>query len=386
MSGMPAASLWAWADIRRRPWSLLGLAVLVALPIGFSIALVAGALRAGSSVDRYAESTALADVVAFIDGEPDAATLDRLAADPRITRVDRSNPVVIVAEPIQAGESAFALVGTADNPAGGFAAPMLLAGRYPSADAVAEIVVNERAADTYGLEVGMRAPLSGLVSFDSWEARQLGEATIVGIVRTPFDLVHDPSTEFLVIAGPGFLDGGWTELARPGTILFLHLGDRDDVAGVVSDLSTVVEGDVRPVADLLSTAERAADLQRRGLVVAGLVVAAVGLLVIAQAVARHLAGRAADKDVLAAIGLTRGERRGAATLCLAPGLLAGVVGGLALGHRPVAVAAAGHASACRPIHWHPRRTDRPGHRLRRGLADGRGGDGDGDLEVAPPGA
>ena len=331
MSGMPAASLWAWADIRRRPWSLLGLAVLVALPIGFSLALVAGALRAGSSVDRYAESTALADVVAFIDGEPDAATLDRLAADPRITRIDRSNPVVIVAEPIEAGESAFALVGTADNPAGGFAAPMLLAGRYPSADAVDEIVVNERAADTYGFEVGMQAPLSGLVSFGSWEARQLGEATIVGIVRTPFDLVHDPSTEHLVIAGPGFLDGGWTELARPGTILFLHVGDRDDVAAVVSDLSTVVDGDVRPAADLLSTAERAADLQRRGLLVAGGVVAAVGLLVIAQAVARHLAGRVRRQGRAGSNRPhPRRAQRGAAALCLAPGLLAGMVGGLVL--------------------------------------------------------
>ena len=183
----------------------------------------------------------------------------------------------------------------------------------------------------------MRAPLSGLVSFDSWEARPLGEATIVGIVRTPFDLVHDPSTEHLVIAGPGFLDGDWTELARPGTILFLHLGDRDDVAAVVSDLSTVVEGDVRPVDDILSTAERAADLQRRGLVVAGAVVAAVGLLVISQGVARHLAGRSADKDVLAAIGLTRGERCVAAASCLAPGLLAGMVGGLvvAIGLSPL---------------------------------------------------
>ena len=170
---------------------------------------------AGSSVDRYAESTALADVVAFIDGEPERPLLDRLAADPRITAIDRSNPVVIVAEPIEAGESGFALVGTADAPAGGFAAPMLLAGRYPSADAATEIVVNERAAQTYGFEVGMRAPLSGLVSFESWEARQLGEATIVGIVRTPFDLVDDPSTESLVIAGPGFLDGGWGNSPAP---------------------------------------------------------------------------------------------------------------------------------------------------------------------------
>ena len=42
MSGMPAASLWAWADIRRRPWSLLALAVLVALPIGFSLPSLPG--------------------------------------------------------------------------------------------------------------------------------------------------------------------------------------------------------------------------------------------------------------------------------------------------------------------------------------------------------
>ena len=88
---------------------------------------------------------------------------------------------------------------------------MLLAGRYPSADAVDEIVVNERAADAYGFEVGMQAPLSGLVSFGSWEARQLGDATIVGIVRTPFDLVHDLSTEHLVHRRTGiprrWLDG-----------------------------------------------------------------------------------------------------------------------------------------------------------------------------------
>ena len=62
----------------------------------------------------------------------------------------------------------------------------------------------------------------------------------------------------------------------------------------------------------------------------GRVVAAVGLLVISQGIARHLAGRSADKEVLEAIGLTRGERSVAAGSCLAPGLLAGMVGGLVL--------------------------------------------------------
>ena len=35
-------------------------------------------------------------------------------------------------------------------------------------------------------------------------AVELGEAEIVGIVRLPFDLVDDPSTEALMIAGPDF--------------------------------------------------------------------------------------------------------------------------------------------------------------------------------------
>ena len=81
---------------------------------------------------------------------------------------------------------------------------------------------------------------------------------------------------------------------------------------------------------MLSTAERAASLQRRGLLLAGGVVAAAGMLVIAQAVARHLAVRSEDSDVLASIGLTRGERWKAATLSVAPALAAGAVIGAAL--------------------------------------------------------
>ena len=328
-NAMMAAALWAWSDIRRRHWSLLALAAVVALPVGFSLALVAGAQRAGASVDRFVESTGLADVVVFTGGEPGPDVLERIAADRRVTALERTNTVVIVPSPMELGESGFALVGTDELPVGGLRSPMLLAGRYPSAGAATEIMVNERAAQKYGFEVGMRAPLTGLVSFDSWEARPVGEATIVGIVRTPFDLVDDPSTESFAIAGPRFIEGDWGELARPGTILWLHLDDRGDIGAVVSDLSTIVDGDVRGTADMLSTAERAASLQRRGLLLAGGVVAAAGV-VVAQAVARHLAVRSEDSDVLASIGLTRGERWKAATLSVAPALAAGAVIGTAL--------------------------------------------------------
>jgi hypothetical protein len=334
---MRASALWAWSDLRHRRWSLLALAALVALPVGFSLALVAGAQRAGSSIDRFVASTDLADVVVFTGGEPGTEVLDRIAADRRIAALDRTNTVVIGPSPMEIGESGFALVGTDGAPVGGLVSPMLLSGRYPHADAATEIMVNERAAQKYGFVVGMRAPLSGLVSFGSWDSRALGEATIVGIVRTPFDLVDDPSTESFAIAGPGFLDGEWRELARPGTILWLHLHDHGDVGAVVSELSTIVDGDVRGASDLLSTGERAAGLQRRGLLLAGGIVAAAGILVVAQAVARHLAARSGDSDVLASIGLTRGERWIAATLSVAPALAGGILIGstLAVGLSPL---------------------------------------------------
>jgi hypothetical protein len=191
---MRAAALWAWADIRHRRWSLLALAALVALPVGFSLALVAGARQAGSSIDRFVASTDLADVVVFTGGEPGTEVLESIAADRRIAALERTDTVVIVPSPMEPGETGFALVGTDGAPVGGLGSPMLLSGRYPRAGAATEIMVNERAAQKYGFVVGMRAPLSGLVSFGSWDARPLGEASIVGIVRTPFDLVDDPSS------------------------------------------------------------------------------------------------------------------------------------------------------------------------------------------------
>ena len=138
---MRASALWAWSDLRHRRWSLLALAALVALPVGFSLALVAGAQRAGSSIDRFVASTDLADVVVFTGGEPGTEVLDRIAADRRIAALDRTNTVVIGPSPMEIGESGFALVGTDGAPVGGLGSPMLLSGRYPHADAATEIMV-----------------------------------------------------------------------------------------------------------------------------------------------------------------------------------------------------------------------------------------------------
>jgi hypothetical protein len=208
---------------------------------------------------------------------------------------------------------------------------MLLAGRYPSPGSSDEILVNERAAEAYGLDVGTRTPVHAIADFESFDQTPLGEAEVVGITRLPFDLVDDPSTHALIIGGPDFGAGMIPPGANIGTILWLHVHDPADVLDVVADMSTAVEdGDVDTTSGILESAERAAALQRNALLIAAAIVSAAGLLAILQAIARHLAPRREDADVLAAIGLNPAERRRAALLSLAPGLIIGALLGVAI--------------------------------------------------------
>ena len=287
-----AAWLWARADLRRRWTSSILLALLVAVPVGASLALAAGARRAGDSIERYVESTELAAVVVFLNGS--SPLPPEVANDPRIASIERTSTVAAAPSPIDISDLGFALVGGDAASPGGLGRPALLAGRYPAPGHPDEIMLNERGADVYGLGVGARVPVRALASVESFEPVELGEAEIVGIVRLPFDLVDDPSTEALMIAGPDFADGMLPAGSMLGTIVWLHLRDSSQASDVVSDLSPLVaDGDVEATRTLLDSGADAVRLQRNGLLIAGAVVALTGLLAIAQAAARHLAPGAA---------------------------------------------------------------------------------------------
>ena len=117
---------------------------------------------------------------------------------------------------------------------------------------------------------------------------------------------------------------------RPGTHLWLHLGDRRDTAAVVAAVSPHIggRGEISNILALMQVADRAARLQREALFVAAVAVAMAGLLVTSQALARHLGGRARDPQPLAAIGLATRGRRTAALLAIGPALLLGLGGGI----------------------------------------------------------
>lgn len=327
---MGAARLWARADIRRRWTSLVVLGLLVALAVGSVLALLAGIRRTDRAVDGFVHTSGMAELIVFTESEPSAELLAALGADPRITRVERSDLVVIAPAPIEPGEAGFTLVGV-DSVTGATGRPLLVSGRYPAAVASDEIVVNERAASTYGLRAGQRVPLRAIGCFVGCPPEVIGEATIVGVVRLATDLVADPTSQGLTLAGPSFLDGRWRAYPRPDSATWLHLRDRRDAAAVAADVSLRIDdGEVTDNLGSLQVAERASHLQRNALVVGAVVTGIVGVLVVALAVARHLGGRSDDPSTLAAMGLTRRERGMAGTLSVGPALGGGLLAGVAL--------------------------------------------------------
>ncbi|CAN5652017.1 hypothetical protein BH18ACT2_BH18ACT2_12760 [soil metagenome] len=327
---MGASWLWAAAHVRRRWPALAVLAVLVAVAVGSTLALVAGARRADSAVDRFADTTELAEVVAFLEDDPNALA-ESLPADPRVRSVDISTTVLLVPEPMEPGELGFSVIGSDGGSPGGLGRPLLLEGRYPAPGSTDEIMVNERAAETYGFEVGTRTMALGLPSLESFESEPVGEVVVVGISRLALDLVGGPSTQSLAVAGPSLLDGRWAEAARIGAIVWIDLHDRGDAAAVVNERSSEIErGDVQVTEAVLASPRRAADLQQRGLLIGGGVVALTGLVTIAQALSRHLATRREDGPTLAALGMTPRELQRTALIAVAPGLIGGCLLALAV--------------------------------------------------------
>ena len=94
----------------------------------------------------------------------------------------------------------------------------------------------------FGLAVGDRRPLLGLECFTCEPAPIDGEVTVTGIVRLASDLVADPSTQGLFLTASSFIDGAWTESARPGTILWIHV---DGIGGSGRGHATTVDDGVQ---------------------------------------------------------------------------------------------------------------------------------------------
>ena len=95
---MRAAWLWAGIDMRRRWKSLVVVGLLIAFAFGSTMALVAGARRAGSATARFTVASDLAEVLAFVGQDPDSdtAVTDRIIAGRFVWSAIVGNANVIV--------------------------------------------------------------------------------------------------------------------------------------------------------------------------------------------------------------------------------------------------------------------------------------------------
>ena len=250
--------------------------------------------------------------------------VEELGSDPRVDRVDVSTATLLVPEPMEPGELGFTLIGDHDISPGGLGRPLLLDGRYPRPGSTDEIMVNELAAEQYGFEVGTRTTAFGLPSLESFDTEPLGEVVVVGIVRLSLRSgrrSRGPDRRHRRPLAPR------RPLARSrdiGAIVWIGLDDQADGEAFVNERSAQIErGDVTATTALLASPLRAADLQRRALLVAAAILAVTGLVTITQALSRHLATHREDGPTLVALGMTPRQLRRAALIAVTSALVGG---------------------------------------------------------------
>lgn len=336
---MGAASLWAASELRRGWKSLLVVALLIAITGGAVMAGVAGARRAGSSVDRYLVDTGLSNVSIFTQSPLETSLRDELASDPRIGRVARMRVSLATPSSLRPGLDG-STIALPPEYWGDLVRPRLVSGRYPTGDD--EIAMTEQVA-SLGFDIGQTvdmllltpAELTQCIGTGDCTPDHAGRATITGVLRFPGDLAPGPFSQGQFIAPAAFLDArGDDTTTTSGFITDLFLVDGANADELVAEYSTkVTDGGIASSDADVVGAHDAADLQHDGLLIGSAIAALTGLLIAGQAFGRFLSRRTNDAPTLDALGVTRAQRSLAAWL---PGL-AGAIGGTVLAV-PVAIA------------------------------------------------
>ena len=167
-------------------------ALLVAIAGGAVTAGVAGARRAGSSVDRYIAKSSPSSVVIFSQEPLDAALTSELDADPRVTGRYVTRIVVATQVGVPPGSGGVTLA-VPDEFWGGVAEPRIVEGRYPSGPD--EIAMTESMSDR-GVEVGDTVQMHLMSAAETFtcfergecETEPAGEVTVTGVLRVDGDL------------------------------------------------------------------------------------------------------------------------------------------------------------------------------------------------------
>ena len=379
--------LWIRSEWRRRWRGLLGVALLIALGGGITIAAVAGARRADSATNRFMEQTGSRIVVT---ASPELAIGTELGLWDTIPAQIAALPGVRGVLPVgwegvalqSGGEPGFFFMGlngtgVGEDPPTGLT---VVEGRLAADDADDEIALNEEAAQFTGASVGDTIELRSYASDQMEEfiigdgAEDLGprvEVEVVGIVRGPEDLADNPEPQAFL--STGFRTTYVDQIAGCDCEVFVNAatGDVDEVTArltaLLADQPVTVENLDGVIQDRVG---RAVGLEVGALWIAAAIAGLAAVLIGTQAIARFLGASGGSVEALRSLGATRSDLVRAWTVILAPAALLGAVGAAGLAIAALAVVPTRAGTPGRGRSGHPRRCHRRGiRRVDRGRPD-----------------
>ncbi len=310
--GVAPIAMWARPDWRTRWRTLIELVLLVSVAGGVVVAAIAGARRTATSLERLAAATNAADAIIDVGGGGIEAAQE-ITELPVVEHVAVATLIFAVLEGV---DTDAALILPRDDGLGVVVErELLVRGRRADPSRPDEVTINESGSRLLGLDAGDPVQIGTLTpeqvaAEDYFPARgPVIDARITGVTRGIGDLASLESAAF--VATPALyptLAGEVDEF----TYVALHLRPGATVAQLEDGLAEIAPPgapiDVFSFEVTTRSARRTISALAVGVGAFAAAAGAVALVIVAQAVGRHVDGAAPDDRSLRAIGMTRRQR------------------------------------------------------------------------------
>ena len=321
------------AALRGRRWSALAVVLLIAVAGGAVLTAVAGARRTASAYPRMLEDSNTYDVLV---NPSVTADFDAIEALPQVEDAARVYGMFAVPSGPDGGpDFSNPLLPVASDGRWGYdvGRPVNLEGRLPRRDRADEVAISTPGAETLGIAVGDRLPV---LAFAGEEAPpEEIDAHVVGVGLFPMDALQeegDRLTSPVVLFTPAFR----TEFGGPAatfTALTASLrGGPEERSDFAAAAQSLTEGQLflQFQAETADKAQRSLRPYVASLALFAAATAVASVLVVGQALTRHLLADASSIPTLLAMGMTRGQLIGGTVLHAAVLGSAGVLGAVVL--------------------------------------------------------
>jgi hypothetical protein len=332
---MGSPAFVARLQIQRRWRSLVVVALFVAIVGGFAAALIAGARRSSSVVDRYFGAT----IPYNFQVGADQLTRAQLLAIPGVERADRDTyfASTYVKPDGTLGDTINSLVYDRSSIDPTF---RVLEGAIPSASDANAVLVNEGFTEQFGLHSGDTLTVKSFARRDRADIYANHYDTphgpeyrfrIAAVIRTPLDIALDQprtlSQEASFSPGGMYVPSAFYDANRTR---FLGFGDAFDVELAPSTTERAFEAAARRsigqgvyigparFADRRGSYDTPVDLETTGLLALGVATALAGAIVVALLLGAEARAHEDDDEMLHGLGATRRQLATAALLRTAP--------------------------------------------------------------------